>query len=126
MGETNYPKQASKQLVPRNDKLTAVKDFKAHVKLIPGSQLMFCKARKIPLSLQYSAMETLEMMERQESWSQGHQGVPNAFPVVWKRKKNGALRQCLQLKVYINGKVMDKGYPIPDLETKYHNLHRDS
>ena len=50
-------------------------------------------------------------------------GVTNASPVVWQRKKNGALRQCMDLKVHINGKVMDKDYPIPDMETIFHNLH---
>ena len=33
-------------------RLPAVKRYKAHVKLKPGSQPMFCKARKIPLPLQ--------------------------------------------------------------------------
>ena len=32
-----------------DEKLPAVKGYKAHVNLIPGSQPMFCKARKIPL-----------------------------------------------------------------------------
>ena len=35
-----------------DERLPAVIGYKAHVKLIPGSQPMFCKARKIPLSLQ--------------------------------------------------------------------------
>ena len=42
---------------------------------------------------------------------------------MWQRKKNGALRLCLELKVHINGKVMDEDYPIPDMETIFHNLH---
>ena len=70
-----------------DDKLLAIKGYKAQVKLIPGSQLMFCKARKIALPLQDSVKEILETVVRQASWSQGHQGVPNAFPVVWQREK---------------------------------------
>ena len=35
-----------------DERLPAVKRNKAHMKLIPGSQPMFCKARKIPLPLQ--------------------------------------------------------------------------
>ena len=50
-------------------------------------------------------------------------GVTNASSVVWQRKKNGALRLCVDLKVHINGKVMDEDYPIPDIETIFHNLH---
>ena len=37
--------------------------------------------------------------------------------------KNGALRRCVDLKDHINGKVMDEDYPIPDMETIFHNLH---
>ena len=37
--------------------LPAVKGYKARVKLIPGTQPMFCKARKIPLPLQDKVTE---------------------------------------------------------------------
>ena len=107
-----------------DERLPAVKGYKAHVKLIPGSQPMFCNARKIPLPLQDSVKEKLETMVRQgilEPVQTG--GVTNASPVVWQRKKNGALRLCVDLKVHINGKVMDEDYPIPDMETIFHNLH---
>ena len=50
-------------------------------------------------------------------------GVTNASPVVWQRKKSRELRLCVDLKVHINGKVMDEDYPIPDMETIFHNLH---
>ena len=50
-------------------------------------------------------------------------GVTNASPVVWQRKNSGELRLCVDLKVHINGKVMDEDYPIPDMETIFHNLH---
>ena len=29
----------------------------------------------------------------------------------------------MDLKVHINGKLMDKDYPILDMETIFHNLH---
>ena len=106
------------------ERLPAVKGYNAHVKLIPGSQPMSCKARKIPLLLQDRVKEKLETMVRQgilEPVQPG--GVTNASPVVWQRKKNGALRLCVDLKVLINGKVMDEDYPIPDMETIFHNLH---
>ena len=45
-----------------DERLPAVKGYKAHVKLIPGSQPMFCKARKIPLPLQDRVKEKLETM----------------------------------------------------------------
>ena len=107
-----------------DERLPAVKGYKAHVKLIPGSRPMFCKARKIPLPLQDRVKVKLETMVRQgilEPVQPG--GVTNASPVVWQRKKNGALRLCVDLKVHINGKVMDEDYPIPDMETIFHNLH---
>ena len=43
-------------------------------------------------------------------------GATNASPVVGQRKKSGELRLCVNLKVHINGKVMDEDYPIPDVE----------
>ena len=104
--------------------ISAVKGYKAHVNLIPGTQPMFCKARKIPLPLQDKVTEKLEQMVRQgilEPLQPG--GVANASPVVWQRKKSGELRLCVDLKVHINGEVMDEDYPIPDMETIFHNLH---
>ena len=104
--------------------LPAVKGYNAHVKLIPGTQPMFCKARKIPLLLQDKVTEKLKQMVRQgilEPVQPG--GVNNASPVVWQRKRSGELRLCVDLKVHINGKVMDEDYPIPDMETIFHNLH---
>ena len=46
-------------------RLPAVKGYKEHVKLIPGSQPMFCKASKISLLLQDRVKEKLETMVRQ-------------------------------------------------------------
>ena len=107
-----------------DEKLPAVKEYKAHVKLIPGLQPMFCKTREIPLPLQDSVKEKLETMVRQgilEPVQPG--GVTNPSPVVWHRKKNGALRLCVDLKVHINGEVMDKDNQIPDMETIFNTLH---
>ena len=85
---------------------------------------MFCKARKIPLPLQDRVKEKLETMVRQgilEPVQPG--GVKNTSPVLSQWKKHGALRLCVDLKVHINGKVMDENYTIPDMETIFHNLH---
>ena len=85
---------------------------------------MFCKASKIPLPLQDRVKEKLETMVRQGILDPVQAGgVTYASPVVWQRKKNRALRLCVDLKVNINGKVMDEDYPIPDMETIFHNLH---
>ena len=107
-----------------NEHLLAVKGYKAYVKLIPGSQPMLCEARKITLRLQDKVKEKLEQMVRQGIFeSVQPRGVTNASPVVWQRKTSGELRLCVDLKVHINGKVMDEDYPIPDMETTFHNLH---
>ena len=50
-------------------------------------------------------------------------GVTNASPLLWQRKKSGELRLCVDLKVHINGKVMEEDHPIPDMETIFHNLN---
>ena len=107
-----------------NEGLPAVKGYKAHVKLIPGSQPMFCKARKIPPPLQDRVKEMLVTMIRQGIQEPAQPcGVTNASPIVWQWKKNRVLRLCVDLKVPINVKVMDEDYPIPDMKTIFHNLH---
>ena len=45
--------------------LPAVKGYTEHVKLIPISQPMFCKAKKLPLSLQDKVTVKLKQMVRQ-------------------------------------------------------------
>ena len=85
---------------------------------------MFCKARKIPLPLHDKVTRKLEQMVRQDILKPVQPGgVTNASPVVWQRKKSEELRLCVDLKVRINGKVMDEDYPIPDMETILQNLH---
>ena len=68
--------------------LPAVKGYNAHVKLIPGTQPMFFKARKIPLPHQDKVKEKLEQIVIQgirEPVQPG--GVTNASPVVWQKRK---------------------------------------
>ena len=73
---------------------------------------MFCKAGKIPLPLQDRVKEKLETMVRQGILKPVQpDGVTNASPVFWKRKKNGALRLCVYLEVHINGPTW-KAYSI--------------
>ena len=66
----------------------AVKGYKAQVMLIPGSQPMFCNAKKLSLPHQDKVTEKLQQIFRQgilELVQPG--GVTNASPVVWYRKK---------------------------------------
>ena len=66
-----------------DERLPAVKGYKAHVKIILGSQPMFCKARKIPLPLQDTVKEKLETMVQQGILEPLQpSGVTNASPVV--------------------------------------------
>ena len=122
LGRDLLPKHGVNNITAEH--LPSVKGYKAHVKLIPETQPMLCKARKIPLPLHNKVTEKQEQMVRQgilEPVQPG--GVTNASPLVWQRKKSGELRLCAELKVHINGKVMDEDYPIPDMETIFHNLH---
>ena len=43
--------------------------------------------------------------------------------MVWQRKKIGEMRPCVDLKMNINGKVMDEDYSIAVLETTFRNLY---
>ena len=46
----------------------------------------------------------------------------NASPVVWQRKKDKSIQICADLKIYINDKIMTDNYPLPDMETFFHEL----
>ena len=63
LGRDLLPKHGVNKITAKH--LLAVKGYKAHVKLIPRTQPMFCKARKIPLPLQDKVIEKLEQMVRQ-------------------------------------------------------------
>ena len=85
-----------------------------YVKLIQESQPIFCKARQISLP-QNTVTEKVEHMVRQGILQPVQPGgVTNASPVVCQRNESGELRLCVNLKVYISGKVMDGDYQIPD------------
>ena len=86
------------------------------MKLIPGSQPVFCKARKIPVTVQDRVKEKFHTMLRQGILEPLQQvGVTYASPVVW-QQKNGALKihTNVNVKVHTNGKVIDEDYPRPD------------
>ena len=70
--------------------------------------------------------QNLKQMVKQSILTPVQPGVRNATPVVWRRKKSGERELGVTLKVLINGKVMDEDYPIPDMETIFHNLHGPS
>ena len=86
---------------------------------------MFCKARKNLYLFKTRSQRSRNRWSDRASLNRYSQpgGVTNAYPVVWQRKKSRELRLCVELKVHINGKVMDEEYPIPDMETIFHNLH---
>ena len=91
LGRDLLPKHGVNNITAEH--LPAVKVYKAHVKLIPGAQPMFCKARKIPLPLQDKVTEKLEQMVRQGILEPAQPGgVTSVSPVVWQRKKSGELR----------------------------------
>ena len=105
LGRDFLPKHGVNNITTEH--LSAVKDYKAHVKLIPVSKPMFCKVRKIPVPLQDKVTEKLEQMVRQVILEPVQREITNASPVLWQRKKSGELRLSVKLKVHINGKVMD-------------------
>ena len=120
LGRKLLPKNGVNNLTTKH--LPVVKGYKAHMMLIPGSQPMFCNARKIPLPLQEKATEKLEQMVKRDSLEPVQPGgVNKATPM----RKVEVLCGLSLLKVAINGKVMDEDYPIPDME-KIHNLHEAS
>ena len=90
LGRDLLPKHCVNNITTEH--LPAVKGYKAHVKLIPGSQPMFCKKhlflyfRKIPLPLQDKVTEKLEQMVKQRTLEPVQPGgVTNASPWVWQR-----------------------------------------
>ena len=103
--------------------LPAISGNKATIKLKPDTKPDFLRARKVPL-----AMEDQVKIELAKLQAQGiiapvdPGGVMNASPVVWQRKKNGSFRLRADFKVHVNDKIMTKEYPLPDMETIFHEL----
>ena len=52
------------------ERLPGIKGYKANVKLILGSQPLFCEARKTPLPLQDMSKKILRKLYDRASWSQ--------------------------------------------------------
>ena len=88
-----------------DEKLPAIMGYKAHVDPKPGSQPM----------LRQGILEPVQPV-----------GVTNASPIIWQRKEIGVLRLSLDLKVHIDGKILNQDYPIPNMETIVDNLHGTS
>ena len=63
LGRDFLPKHGVNNITTEH--LPAVKGYNVQLKLIPGSQPMFCKARKLLLTLQDKVIEKLEQMVRQ-------------------------------------------------------------
>ena len=104
--------------------LPAIKGVKATIKLKPDAKPVFCRARKVPLAMEDDQVK-IELAKLQ---TQGiiapvdPGGVMNASPVVWQRKKDGSFRLCADFKVHVNDKIMTEDYPLPDMETLFHEL----
>ena len=82
LGRYHLPKDGVNNITAKH--LPAVKDYKGHVKLIPGTQPTICKSRKIPPPLQDKVTEKVEQTVRRGVLEPVQPGrVTNASPVVW-------------------------------------------
>jgi len=96
---------------------------KAQVRLKPGSENMFCRARRVPLSMEAEVNKKLEELEQKGIIEKCTSiGIENASPVVWVRKRNGSLRMCPDYKVHLNKKIYTDDYPLPTSESIFSKL----
>ena len=103
--------------------MPAIERVKATIKPETDAKPVFCRALKVPL-----AMETQVKNELMKLQAQGiiapvdPGGVMNTSQVVWQRKKDGSFRLYADFKVHVNDKIMTEDYPLPDMETLFHDL----
>ena len=100
--------------------LPAIEGVKATIKLTPDAKPVFCRVRKVPLAMEDQVKIELGKLQAQRIIDPG--GVMNASSVMWQRKKDGSFRLCADFKVHVNDKIMTEDYPLPDMETLFHEL----
>jgi len=103
--------------------LPSIKGIQATVRLKPGAANMFCKARRVPLSMEKEVSDTLNKLEQQGVIEKClSDNILNTSPVVWVRKRSGKLRMCPDYKVHLNEKVYSDDYPLPTADTIFSKL----
>jgi len=109
--------------IKSNSFLPTVKGVQASVRLKPGSTSMFCKARRVPISMEAEVNEALKKLEEKGVIERTSSvGIENASPIVWVRKRNGQLRMCPDYKVHLNSKIYTEDYPLPTIDTIFSKL----
>ena len=98
--------------------LPTIRGFQASVQLDPASKDQFCAPRKVPIHLEGEVRDELRRLESLGIITPcSYDGIRNASPVVWTRKKNGELRLCADYKVHLNPRINKYAYPTPHAES---------
>ena len=83
----------------------------------------FWCAREVPLATEAQVKIELAKLEAQGIIAPfDPRGVMKALLVLEQRKKDGSFRLCVDFKVHVNDKIMTDDYPLPDMETLFHEL----
>ena len=100
--------------------LPAVKGNEPHVKLIPRSQPMFCKYLNL---FKTRSQRSWKRWSDRASLNRYSQAESLMHLKKCGRESRAENWKWVDLKVHINGKVMDEDCPKPDMETIFQNLH---
>ena len=92
------------------------------VEVVDFSKLRFCKAHPVTLPLQGAVLTALEDLKKR-GIIKPVSSSPYASPVVWVRKRNGALRMCADFKIHVNSEISSDSYPMPTNETIFAGMH---
>ncbi|MEL7307217.1 MAG: RNase H-like domain-containing protein [Pseudomonadota bacterium] len=95
--------------------LPTIKDVKASIKLKDDADMIFMKARPVPLAMRQEISDELDKLQKKGVISP-IKFASMASPVVWVRKSNNALRLCADFKATLNPRIMNDSYPIPSIE----------
>ena len=98
-----------------------IKDFKAHIKVKPGTTPKFYKPRPVPYSMKEKVEKELDRLEsngiikkvERSEW---------AAPIVVVPKADGSIRVCGDYKVTVNPYLEDETYPLPTAEDLFADL----
>lgn len=104
-----------------SEEVSAIEDFRATIRMQPGAQPVFCKARPVPYSLKEAVEKELDRMEKEGIVSKVDRSQWGA-PIVVVPKADKSIRICGDYKVTINSQLEVETYPLPNTEDLFATL----
>lgn len=104
-----------------SEKVSAIEEFRATIRMQPNARPVFCKARPVPYSLKEAVEKELDRLEKEGIVSKVDRSKWGA-PTVVVPKADKSIRICGDYKVTINNQLEVETYPLPNTEDLFATL----